>query len=379
MLKSLQLGLHWFPENQGGLDRVYYELWRSLPMADVAFTGLVAGTSRCNTETHGAIQAFAESGAPLLARWKGMRQAYAKAVRGNRPDIVASHFALYALPIIDKLGKLPFVVHFHGPWANEGGVEGNTGLHRAVKIQIENLIYRRASRAIVLSNAFADLLSIQYKFPRERIHVIPGGVDLARFNTGLSREDARMRLGWPPDRPVIVSVRRLVPRMGLANLLDAMRTIRMKIPEAQLMIAGQGMLRAELDRQIEALGLSANVRMLGFVSDDALPLLYAAADLSVVPTVALEGFGLIAAESLASGTPCLVSPVGGLPEVVSGLSTQMVLPSPAPEDIAEGIVAALNGGLDLPDSASCRAYAAASFNWNTIAGQIASVYRLATA
>ncbi len=379
MVKSLQLGLHWFPENHGGLDRVYYELWRSLPMADIAFTGLVAGTGRCNTETQGAIQAFAEGDAPLLARWKGMRQAYAKAVRENPPDLVVSHFALYTLPVLGKLGNLPLVVHFHGPWANEGGLEGNTGLRRAVKIRIENLVYRRASRAIVLSNAFADLLASQYKFPRERVHVIPGGVDLARFDTGLSREEARARLGWPGDRPIIVSVRRLVPRMGLANLLDAMRIMRAKMPDLQLMIAGHGSLRAELERQIEVQGLSGNVRMLGFVSDDTLPLLYAAADLSVVPTVALEGFGLIAAESLAAGTPCLVSPVGGLPEVVSGLSPELVLPSPAPADIAEGVLAALNGGLNLPDSAACRAYAAASFNWNTIAGQIASVYRLATA
>jgi glycosyltransferase involved in cell wall biosynthesis len=113
------------------------------------------------------------------------------------------------------------------------------------------------------------------------------------------------------------------------------------------------------------------------VSDEDLPYLYRAANLSVVPTMALEGFGLIAAESLAAGTPCLVSPIGGLPEVVKGLSANLVLRSPATEDIAEAVLGALQGRLSLPDDLSCRAYAEKNFDWQVIAAQIADVYRRA--
>jgi glycosyltransferase involved in cell wall biosynthesis len=271
------------------------------------------------------------------------------------------------------------VVHFHGPWADEGFIEGNTGMRQALKGWIENLVYRRASRAIVLSNAFAEILSANYKFPRERIHVVPGGVDLGRFDTALSRQEMRTRLGWELGRPTIVAVRRLVPRMGLENLLNAMSAIRREIPDVQLMIAGRGMLQRQLMEQIAAQELAGHVKMLGFVSDEDLPLAYAAADLSVVPTVALEGFGLVAAESLAAGTPCLVTPVGGLPEVVSALSANLVLRSPEPADIASAVVAALRGDLLLPDRPGCRAYAAASFDWKDIASRIANIYRLAAA
>jgi glycosyltransferase involved in cell wall biosynthesis len=69
--------------------------------------------------------------------------------------------------------------------------------------------------------------------------------------------------------------------------------------------------------------------------------------------------------------------VGGLPEVVSALSHNLVLRSPSVADIAEAIGAALQGRLSLPDDASCRAYAAEHFDWQIIAAKVAEVYRLA--
>ncbi len=378
-ITTLQLGMHWFPERPGGLDRVYYELSRAFPEAGVEFGGLVAGSERCNVETEGKIEGFAPADASMLQRCLKLRRKFAERVTKSKPDLIVSHFALYTLPILDKLGKLPFVVHFHGPWADEGAVEGNTGFRHQLKRWVEQRVYRRASHIIVLSDAFADVLKSRYDYPRQRIHVIPGGIDVQHFAVAATRNEARARLNWPQGRPTLVAVRRLVPRMGLENLISAIEIVRRDIPDIMVMIAGRGVLQAELTAQIEALGLADNVSLLGFVSDDDLPYAYRAADLSVVPTVALEGFGLIAAESLAAGTPCLVSPVGGLPEVVAGLSSNLVLASPAAEDIAQAITAALRGDLVLPDAASCRAYAAAAFDWNIIAARIAEVYRLAIA
>jgi glycogen(starch) synthase len=377
ILRSLHFGMHWFPERQGGLDRVYYELSRVLPDAGVEFDGLIAGTDRSSLDTHGAVQAFSPANASVLKRLLGMRRTFRKYIETHNPDLLVSHFALYTLPVLDKLGSRKLVVHFQGPWADESSVEGNSSLRNSIKRKTENLVYRRATRAIVLSKAFADLLAEKYNYPKDRIHIIPGGIDAKRFAVTLSREAARERLGWPAARPTIVAVRRLVPRMGLENLLAAVEIIKRDIPDIFLMIAGRGWRQPYLAEQIEKSGLSNNVTLLGFVSDEDLPYFYRAANLSVVPTIALEGFGLIAAESLASGTPCLVSPVGGLPEVVTGLSAHLVLRSPAISDIAEAITSALQGRLILPDDASCRAYAAKNFDWEIIAAKTAEVYRLA--
>jgi len=91
--------------------------------------------------------------------------------------------------------------------------------------------------------------------------------------------------------------------------------------------------------------------------------------------VALEGFGLAAVESLAAGTPVLVTPVGGLPEAVTALSPELVLPGTGAQALADGIGAALRGQLRLPDADACRDYARTHFDLPVIATQVAHVYR----
>jgi glycosyltransferase involved in cell wall biosynthesis len=162
--------------------------------------------------------------------------------------------------------------------------------------------------------------------------------------------------------------------MGIENLISAISEVRRQVPEVLLLIAGKGALSGELEEQVRSLGLEDNVRLLGFVPDEDLPIAYRAADLSIVPTVALEGFGLIAVESLAAGTPVLVTPVGGLPEVVRDLSADLMLPGSGTGDLVEGLVAALRGELALPDSEACRSYARARYDWPVIAARTREVY-----
>jgi glycosyltransferase involved in cell wall biosynthesis len=153
-----------------------------------------------------------------------------------------------------------------------------------------------------------------------------------------------------------------------------MSMVRQQAPEALLVIAGKGPLAEPLKAQVWELGLQANVRLLGFVSDASLPLLYRAATLSIVPTVALEGFGLIVVESLAAGTPVLVTPIGGLPEVVSDLSPHLILPETGAGALADGLLGALTGRLPLPSAEECQGYVRARFDWPAVAAQVRAVY-----
>ena len=114
-----------------------------------------------------------------------------------------------------------------------------------------------------------------------------------------------------------------------------------------------------------------SVRFLGLVPESALPLAYRAADLSVVPSVALEGFGLIVPESLAAGTPVLVTPVGGLPEVVDGLAGALVLRDASSAAIADGLAEALTDARPLPSAAQC-ASSASLKRWWRISRRLAS-------
>jgi len=140
-----------------------------------------------------------------------------------------------------------------------------------------------------------------------------------------------------------------------------------------LLIAGRGPLQSELAGRIGGLSLEHNVRLLGFLPDEHLPLAYRAADLSVVPTQALEGFGLIALESLAAGTPAVVTPVGGLPEVTGPLASSLVFESADSGAMAQRLIELLEGK-GTPDSMACRNYAS-EFAWHNIIGNVADAYR----
>jgi len=288
--------------------------------------------------------------------------------------VVSSHFALYTFPGLDVTRGIPQVSHFQGPWADESHVEGADSIGQRTKRMLEQRVYARSSRLIVLSEAFGEILRTRYAIPAERIRVVPGCVDVSQFNVPMSRSDARRRLQLPQDRPVVLAVRRLVRRMGLEDLIEAMKRVKAKQPDVLLLIAGKGRLAEELQARITDAGLDDNVRLLGFVPDRHLATLYRAADVSIVPTVALEGFGLITVESLASGTPVLVTPVGGLPEAVAPLSANLVLPSTGVDAIADGLIGALDGSLELPTEQECRIYARENFDTPVIAKRVAAVY-----
>jgi glycosyltransferase involved in cell wall biosynthesis len=158
--------------------------------------------------------------------------------------------------------------------------------------------------------------------------------------------------------------------MGLANLVAALPRVLDRAKRVKLYLAGEGPERPALERQIAELGLGRRARLLGRVSAEDLPRLYTAADLFVLPTCALEGFGLATLEALACGTAVAATPVGGTPEWLAKLDRRMVTTDATSGAIADGILRMLGvsrtGGDDL--RRRCRAYAE-QFAWSRIAHQ----------
>jgi glycogen(starch) synthase len=373
----LQIGAGWFPQKGGGLERYYYDLLHALPRNGVECVGAVVASKPIIPGSQGAVHAFGALEESVLKRAGRIRKLVGAIVSKGSVDLVASHFALYAAPVTGLLGDCPLVCHFHGPWAAEGRAEGASWGTTFFRKHVERRAYRRADRFIVLSHAFGDLLSREYRIDRRLVDVVPGGLETSRFAVEATRKESRERLGWPTDRPIVLAVRRLVQRMGLANLITAVQQLKGKHRDLLIIIAGTGILRQSLERQITAADLGRHVQLAGFVPDADLPYAYRAADMTVVPSIALEGFGLIAAESLAAGTPALVAPVGGLPEVVSGLSKQLIMSGTDPQAIIDAIDGALSGTLVLPDSAACQRHARESFDWSIAGAAIGHIYQRA--
>jgi glycosyltransferase involved in cell wall biosynthesis len=350
--RTLMLGLGWFPEKLGGLDRYYRDLLEHLPEA----SGVVIGAS---PNVPARVRAVATHDDPLPKRLAAFWRAAQAAA--DRTDVVDAHFALYALAplLVGRLRRKPVVVHYHGPWADESLAAGDrSGLKHAVRRALESLAYRRADRAVVLSSAFRQALVERYRVQPWRIDVVPPGVDLERFSVG-SAAEARTRLGVGADAFVAVAVRRLVPRMGLEVLLEAWSCAVPDLPPGSvLLIAGDGDLRESLARRAPS-----EVRILGRVTDEQLVDLYRAADVAVVPTLHHEGFGLVVIEAAACGTPSIVTATGGLPEAIAGLDESLVV---APGDAGALSARLLRAVDDRPSRAAARAYAE-RFDWRAVA------------
>ncbi len=260
-------------------------------------------------------------------------------------DVVDSHFALYAFVprFLPRLRRMPWMVHFQGPWAAENVVAGNrSAVAFWARNRLERAVYSRADVIVTLTSAFRQTLCEQYRVPPWNVRVIPPGVDANRF-ADIDRASARQRLGVDDGTFVVCCVRRLTPRMGHTVLLDAWQEVVSNNPHVHLFIPGVGELREQLEQEIAQASLSDFVTMLGGITDAELADLYRAADLNVVPTLALEGFGLIVLEAAAAGTPSLVTRVGGLPEAVSGLGDDLVVEPGDARALSRRLLAAIGG------------------------------------
>jgi glycosyltransferase involved in cell wall biosynthesis len=371
----IQVGMHSDATN-GGVDRYFWELnqgfHRAAANLDTRRFYFEKGPSAAH-EAPGDLS-LGRANSPLSRRLLLLRRRILKTPDFDpRRFVLASHFSLYALPLLPQFSKLAHVIHFHGPWALESSLHGQSKLRVLVKKTVERLVYRTAGSFITDSSAFRNLLVSDYGVRPDKVHAILPGVDTSRFQPA-DRLASRDLLGWPGKRRIIFCVRRLVERMGLEALVAAFGSIAAKHPDVYLFIGGQGPLKGELESRISSLGLGDRIRLMGFLPDSLLPAAYQAADFSVVPSTSLEGFGLTTLESLACGTPVLVTPVGGLPEVIQPLAPSCILPGANSDQIAESLNAFLTGELTMPTAAQCVEYVQQSFTWDRVAKQVLTIY-----
>jgi glycosyltransferase involved in cell wall biosynthesis len=113
------------------------------------------------------------------------------------------------------------------------------------------------------------------------------------------------------------------------------------------------------------MGLAGHVRFVGHIPEADLPAYYQAADCFVLPTRALEGFGLVTVEALACGTPVLGTPVGATPEILVPLARELLTDDATPEALARGLRRVTSVCRDAAFRARCRAYAEARYDWET--------------
>ena len=148
-----------------------------------------------------------------------------------------------------------------------------------------------------------------------------------------------------------------------------------EFPNATLGIAGTGELLGALREQIDALGLGASVTLLGRVSEADLVRRYQQADLVVLPTQELEGFGLTTAEALACGTPVLGTPAGATPELLAPLDPALIASGTGSDQIAVAALALLRDRDRLQRlAAASRARVDPQMGWPAIVARHLEIY-----
>jgi glycosyltransferase involved in cell wall biosynthesis len=256
-------------------------------------------------------------------------------MKRERPDIVHTHTAKAGAlgRVAARMAKVPVVVHtFHGSVFQ--------GYFDTLSSHIFQRIERRLacwSDAVVgVSPQVAEELERRHVAPRRKIEVIYLGLELDRYqHLDAHRGSLRRELGVSRDVPLIGCVGRLVPVKDLPTLFRAMLILNRSQPAAVLLVVGDGPERQNLELEAYKLGVSANVRFLGFRRD--LERFYSDIDLAVNSSIN-EGTPVALIEAMSSGVPVVATSVGGTPDLLrSGLLGTLV-PAANPQDLSKAML-----------------------------------------
>lgn len=228
--------------------------------------------------------------------------------------------------------------------------------------------WRRACRIIAISGAVREAL-LRDGIGPERVVTVPSAVD--PDVSQCSGLDLRALLGIPPAGQVAVHLGALTPEKDQGTLILAAARLVRDLPDLHWVIVGDGPLRAELQRQIGALGLHDRVHLLGALDDPHRAL--AQADVFVLSSVA-EGLGSSVLAAMAGRVPIVATRVGGVPDLLESGSGLLVQPED-PQELATAVQRVLTDrsvGSKLLDAAGREIE---KYSVSAMADQVLSVYR----
>lgn len=217
------------------------------------------------------------------------------------------------------------------------------GIKRMALLALEGFCNRSASRIVVPSAEVAELLTERQSVPREKVIILPYGLELHRYRSSSPGAPGRLRSKEGlEDVPVVLSCCRLNREKGLEYLLRAVKELKEGGTSLRLVMLGNGPEEQRL-RQLSAdLGLEPVVRFAGW-RDDAVDWI-AAADVVVQPSLC-ESFCQVLVEALAFRKPVVMTPVGAAPEIIGNNERGRLVP---PRD-SQAIAAAIHELLQQPE------------------------------
>lgn len=307
----------------------------------------------------------------------GMSRGVLRLMAGWQPDVIHGHdwMVAHSCVLAAQESTLPFVLTVHATEAGRHQGWLSNELSRTVH-GIEAWGAHQASSVIACSEHMRWEITRLFEIPTDRVTVIPNGVD-----PGSWRVPARLRRAARDAHPgsLIVFTGRLEWEKGVHTLIDAMALVRRAIPDARLVIAGRGSKHDDLVKQARRRRLGRAVSFEGWLPEQDLHALVAAADVAVVPSI-YEPFGMVALEAAAVGTALVVTRSGGLAELVQDGSTGWTCAPGDDRALAACLVAALADRSEATRRARAgRRRVLRDYGWARIAESTMATYRSARA
>lgn len=296
--------------------------------------------------------------------------------KNGKFDVIHAHdwLVAYSAKSIKESYNIPLISTIH---ATESG--RNSGIHDETQRYINDsewMLTYESSEVIVNSNYMKNEVQRLFGLPYDKINVIPNGVNLQLFSNVNVDYDFRRQYAMDNEK-IILYVGRLVYEKGIQNLIAAMPKILDRYHDSKLIICGRGGMIDDLREQVKYLGIDNKVYFAGYCDSKKMQKMYKFADVAVFPST-YEPFGIVAIESMLSGTPTIVSDVGGLNEIVEHGVTGMKSYAGNANSIADSVLALLfDPKLCANISQNAIKKVKENYNWAKITDNTYYVYQLA--
>lgn len=384
-MRILMLSWEFPPQSVGGLSQHVFELSRALAAEGIQVDLITAGGGelpehevmegievwRVNPYHGGNERDFIDWVQRL--NFALLEQGAVLSNRKGKYDLVHAHdwLVAYAARGLKHIYITPLLATIH---ATEFGRNNGlyTGEQRYIS-DIEWFLTYEAWKVICCSKYMEEEVKHVFQVPGGKIKIIPNGIRPEAYQSA-NKKPSLERFHFNHDQKIVFYIGRLVQEKGIQILLEAAPLILERFPQTTFVIAGKGPFEANLKDRTRELGLEGKVHFLGYIDDQARNDLYHAAAAAIFPSL-YEPFGIVALEAMASGTPVVVSSVGGLDEIVEHEKDGLkVYPNDA-RSLSEQVCRIL-AAEDWAASLAERAYVKAVniYSWKKIARQTAELY-----
>jgi len=268
--------------------------------------------------------------------------------------------------------NVPHIFMFH----TVGAVKNNTlGSEKEPELRTatEKYLAKHCDRILVATEKERGHLVQHYEASPETIGVVPCGVNLDLFRPS-NKARTRQQLGFAQNESVVLFVGRFAPLKGIDRLLEAAAYLKNHERLRLVIVGGDGQDTPEskhLQKLSRNLGIQNLVTFVGRIPQDKLPPYYSAADVLVVPSY-YESFGLVALESLASGTPVVATKVGAMESILQDGKTGQVVSNGSATLLADGIRSFISRSN--PISADTIRASVLRFSWENVASAMIDEY-----